>query len=317
MQRLALLAHAEEHEPGVERAQPGMAGYFGMGLLGGGIAGALVMLTAPMLVAGQPLPFQQPPAVPPAIAALATWMPEPTKHGVAQPSPSARGSRADAFDMVIDARSRASAPFGLRLVGAGDAHMEVLLRGLPASVVVSHGERRDASTWVVNSADLENLRLTLGAAAPEAFNIRIEVLAPPGVRAATSVARVRLVGVSGVTRQETASADAPRRMHVTPGAALVRADTPAQTRTVAHSPERAHTERVARRPVQPVATTTADRNRRLAHAAVVPETPPHAEPRHWPEGASGVGVLPRSSDRQVWWKLPEPAWSPFKDTAGR
>ena len=127
--------------------------------------------------------------------------------------------------------------------------MEVVLRDVPAAARLSRGERRDESTWKVRAADLEDLHLTLNDGTPDAFDVRIDVLAPAGMAAASSVARVRLVGLaqrrthgdragrgctrcSGARRAGSAcryttmvSTHSPSNAHATPA---VRIDTPAR-----------------------------------------------------------------------------------------
>ena len=136
---------------------------------------------------------------------------------------------ADAFDVVIERSTRANAPFGLRLVGSRDTGMEVVLRDVPAAARLSRGERRDESTWKVRAADLEDLHLTLNDGTPDAFDVRIDVLAPAGVAAASSVARVRLVGLPRVERAVTAPVEAAPAQ-----AALVELEAPAVTHCSQH-----------------------------------------------------------------------------------
>ena len=313
MQRLALAGSAETGGSNSERIayRSGIGAFFGMGLVGGGMAGAAVLLGMQVLAPGQagPLRIQ----VPAAITALAHWVPDVTTSRVGRTALVARESQPlDAFDVVIERRTRANAPFGLRLVGSQDAGMEVILRDIPVAARLSRGERRDESTWQVRAADLEDLHLTLSDGTPDAFDVRIDVLAPAGMAAASSVARVRLVGLPGIERTVTAPVE------VAPiSAALVEPEVPAVTTMVgANSPSNAHAilasrndspakrERVARVST-PAATTVVEIDRRPVQPAA------QAEARHWPEGASGLGVIARESDRQVWWKLPAPTWSPF------
>ena len=142
-----------------------------------------------------------------------------------------REPQPDTFDVVIDRGARASAPFGLRLVGTEDTGMEVLLRDVPVAALLSHGERRGLSTWAVKATDLEGLRLTLDDGTPDTFNVRIEVLAPAGVAAASSVARIRLVGLPAERPAsaplEAAPAEPPAA--ITP---VAHVDPPVATRTV-------------------------------------------------------------------------------------
>lgn len=313
MQRLALAGSVETSGPNSDRVayRSGIGAFFGMGLLGGGMAGAAVLLGIQVLAPGQASPLRI--QVPAAIAALADWAPDVATSRVGRAAPMVREPQpADAFDVVVQRSTRANAPFGLRLVGSQDAGMEVVLRDVPAAARLSRGERRDESTWKVRAADLEDLHLTLNDGTPDAFDVRIDVLAPAGVAAASSVARVRLVGLPSIERTVTAPVE------VVPVAALVEPEAPAVTTTMvsAHSPSNAHVtpavridvpakrERVAR-VSPPAATTVVEIDRRPAQPAA------QEEARHWPEGASGLGAIARESDRQVWWKLPAPTWSPF------
>ena len=319
MQRLALAGSAETSGSKSERIayRSGIGAYFAIGLVGGGVAGAVVLLGMQVLAPGQASPLKL--QVPAAIAALAHWVPDVATSRVGRIAPVVREPQPpDAFDVVIERRSRANAPFGLRLVGSQDAGMEVVLRDVPAAARLSRGERRDESTWKVRAADLEDLHLALNDGTPDAFDVRIDVLAPAGVAAASSVARVRLVGLQRVEHTVTAPVE------VAPVAAALVAEAPAVTTTMVsgHSPSNAHAtpavridtparrERVAR-VSPPAATTVVEIDRRPAQPAAQDEA------RHWPEGASGLGAIARESDRQVWWKLPVPTWSPFTDVAGR
>ena len=320
MQRLALAAGAETSDSNSERVayRSSIGAYFGVGLVGGGVAGAAVLLGLQVLAPGQASPLRV--QVPAAIAALAHWVPEvaTSRVGKARSGGRARAPAADAFDVVIERSTRANAPFGLRLVGSRDAGMEVVLRDVPAAARLSRGERRDESTWKVRAADLEDLHLTLNDGTPDAFDVRIDVLAPAGVAAASSVARVRLVGLPRVEHAVTAPVEAAPvasracragsagrytcgqhgRSAPRPHCLATRNDAPGKREKVA-------------RASPPAATTVIEIDRRPAQPATQTET------RHWPEGASGLGAIARESDRQVWWKLPVPTWSPFTDVAGR
>jgi hypothetical protein len=318
MQRLALAGSAETSDSNSNRIiayRSGIGAYFGIGLLGGGVAGAAVLLGMQVFALGQATPLRI--QVPAAITGLAHWVPEVATSRADTTAPAVREPQpVDAFDVVIERSARANAPFGLRLVGSQDAGMEIVLRDVPAAAWLSRGERRDVSTWKVRAADLEDLHLTLNDGAPDAFDVRIDVLAPAGVAAASSVARVRLVGLPNVERTVTAPVE------VAPvAAALVEPEAPAVTTIVsANTPSSAHAvlatrsdthgkrEKIARASL-PAATTVVEIDRHPTQPAA------QAEARHWPEGASGLGAVARESDRQVWWKLPAPTWSPF--LAGR
>jgi hypothetical protein len=97
------------------------------------------------------------------------------------------------FDVAIPRRERAHAPLRLHVTGDNADGIEIILHGVPAAARLSQGERRGAVTWVLKRADLDDLHLHLSDAAPDAFDVRIDVLAPPGVQTVGSVARVRVV----------------------------------------------------------------------------------------------------------------------------
>ena len=148
MQRLALATGAETSDCNSERVvyRSGIGAYFGVGLLGGGVAGAAVLFGMQILALGQASPLRL--QIPAAITGFAHWAPEVATPRAGLSSPVAvRDPQPDAFDVVIERSTRANAPFGLRLVGSRDAGMEVILRDVPAAARLSRGERRDQSTW--------------------------------------------------------------------------------------------------------------------------------------------------------------------------
>jgi hypothetical protein len=308
MERLALVAGSEL--PTVARGSNiplGAAAYFSFGLVAGGAAGAILLAMLPILAPGS-RPASD---VPPAIAALAPWAPAPERQAPTVPSREIQHQATlETFDVTIDQAARDSAPFGFRLIGADSAGMEVVLRDVPATVLPSRGERRGPSTWALAAADLESLRLMLPHEGLDAFDVHIEVLAPSGAVAANSLARVRVIDRAGhAERKQTVPVETgpveppPPRKRV---AGVV--DSPSDTRTHASSRTAAGTttrEKVARASPQAVPASQPQ-----------PEAPPATDARHWPEGASGLGAVSRASDRQVWWKLPAPSWSPFEDPAG-
>lgn len=322
MQRLAFAGSADEQSASESERETywSSAGtYFSAGLLGGGVVGAAALLALPLMTPGQSMFFRI--EIPAAISALAHWVPDAPASRLGRPVVPvvAREPQPDAFDVVIDRGTRAHAPFALRLVGSEDTGMEVLLRDVPTTAVLSRGERRGLSTWALRAADLAELHLTLNDGTPDTFDVRIEVLAPAGIAAASSVARVRLVGVARVEQTASVPADVAPAVALAPVAppvpvvAAVSADTPSHSRSasVASRNDAPKRERVARAAL-PAATTVVEIDRRPPQQAA-----PQAEARHWPEGASGLGAIARESDRQVWWKLPMPPWSPFTDMTSR
>ncbi len=161
----------------------------------------------------------------------------------------------DSFDMVVDRRVKVRAAFGLRLIGSDDRRLQVLLRDVPATAVLSHGARQDASSWIVGAADLEHLHLTLADGTPDAFDIRIDVLARSDVAGVGSVARVRVVDVPG---KEPASmvAAAVQRDTVVP-AALAVAEPHVQKARSAPAPARTRARQSMRlRPHLPTVSAT-------------------------------------------------------------
>ena len=292
MQRLAQAGlTAEPAEVGKRPRRAGAGSFFALGLIGGALVGGVA------LIAFQPRVPARLHAVGENVGAFTASLAPWNWPSLAEPAPTApskpvvaKQDQPDVFDVTIDRSARAHAAFGLRLVGAQDQSLQVLMRDVPAGAVLSHGERRDASTWAVQAADLEHLHLALDDATPDAFDLRIDVVASSGVAAGSSVAHVRLVA-------------APP-----PGETAVLAfeGTPPEA-----APPMAEAAPDLQPPKAPVATPSRNRVRDdKGKTATVPSAPVAGQ-RHWPEGASGLGAVSQSSERQVWWKLPQPSWSPF------
>lgn len=295
MQRLAQVTQAHEDDP---EFRPSRAGaYFAVGLIGGGLAcGALLLAFG----AVSPAPLQSigARAVAAVTSALASLKTAPLTTADAPAPGMPQSEQVDVFEVVID-RGRASAPFGLKLVGSADESVDILVRDVPAAAALSHGQRRDASTWALKAAELKDLQLSLNDGIPDTFDVRVDVVASPAMATASSVMRVRLV-------------DAPSLGHVSAVAmAPVDAAMPAPSELVVDTPFQTTTSVAARkRPAAkapPVVTAPPP--------VVASVAPPPAEVRHWPEGASGLGGLPPSTERQVWWKLPALTWMPFHESA--
>lgn len=314
MQRLALATGAEASGTGNDRVncRPTFGAYFGLGLLGGGIVGAAALLGLELFSGHfnplDPLRAQ----VPSAVVALAHWAPQPAAPRFGKTAPAAApAAQPDAFDVVVERSARENAPFGLRLVGTEDRGIEVLLRDVPPGAVLSRGERRGKSTWALKADELASLRLTISDGTPDTFDVRIEVLAPAGMAAAESIARIRLVGQPAVMRTASAAvvlAPHPVVPAVSDTAVAGEEAAPPPVQAVARSEPAKDVPKAKVARASPSSAPVAAIDRRPA---------PQAEARHWPEGASGLGAIARESDRQVWWKLPVPTWSPFFDLAGR
>ncbi len=297
MHRLAQVGLTPDAAEVDERPHRAGMSFFVLGLLGGAVVGGAALIAVELVGAGQLRAVGQQ-SVAALTAALAPWssvfVAEQSARAPSKPTPppaTAKQDQPDVFEVKIDHAARAHAAFGLRLVGAQDQDFQVLMRDVPAGAVLSHGERRGASTWAVKVADLKDLHLALDDATPDAFDLRIDVLAWSGVTAGSSVARVRLVGTPA-----TAEAPAP---------ALKRTRADAASATAPGAAPDSQQQKV------PVATPSRNRVRGdKGKTASAPPTAPSNE-RHWPEGASGLGAVTPSAERQIWWKLPQPSWSPF------
>lgn len=301
MQRLAQVGLTADAAEVDERPHRAGMNFFILGLLGGALVGGAVLSAVELLGTGQLRAVGQQ-SVAAFTAAMAPWsavfVAEQSARAPSKPAPppaTAKQDQPDVFEVKIDRGARAHAAFGLRLVGAQEQSFQILMRDVPAGAVLSHGERRDASTWAVTPSDLEHLHLALDDGTPDAFDLRIDVLAWSGVTAGSSVARVRLVGPPGtaetpVPALERRRADAASAM--APGAA----------------PD-------SQQQKAPVATPSRNRVRDdKGKTASAPPAAAAANERHWPEGASGLGAVTPSAERQIWWKLPPPSWSPFPNS---
>jgi hypothetical protein len=312
MRRLALIAGAEmdrEARNSWRGHASGIGRYFGVGLGSGAAAGALAFLTLHLIG------LEPHAKLAPVAAAWTSWTSPISAPAVAASRPvMSRESAIDTFDMTLQRVGASVIPFPLRIVGAAEAVTGLVLRGMPPGVRFSRGEQRDDATWIVNVAELPYLQVALPDGAPTTFHLRIDVLARPEVTAPSSIARVHILDVPTSPR-EVALAVPPAPPPAVPSASttpvMAAADAPFITRTA-----------IAPRPAP-----RADRQARPSPAPAPPAPAPVLAPeperqlteaeRHWPEGASGLGAVARTSERLVWWKLPAPTWSPFLDIAGR
>jgi hypothetical protein len=294
MQRLALLPASEvAAEPGRGRS-PRTVLFFALGILGGALIGAAAFLALNMAWGAQlrDLGIRALGVFAAALAPLVGSIEAPLAHAPTKARTPAAATlppqQPDSFDVVIDRRFKVRAAFGLRLIGSDDRRLQVLLRDVPATAVLSHGARQSASSWIVGAADLEHLHLTLADGTPDAFDVRIDVLARTDVAGVSSVARVRVVDVPG---KEPASmvALAVQRDTVVPAALAVAEPQVRKARSGAREDK--------------------------GKAGNAPAPASAANQRHWPDGASGLGAVPPSTERQVWWKMPPPSWSPFQEQA--
>lgn len=292
------------HDPGIE---PRSTWAFGLGAFAGVVvAGAAFVSVAALELPGPSHNPRQSAANPPAERIAAA----PAANKAVQPV---------VFEVAVERARAAHVPFGLQLTGSDASDIEVMLSNVPPAALLSHGQRRSESTWTVRAAELGQLHLTLHDGTPETFDVRIDVLAPPSMSVAPSIAKVRLVGAA-------IAAPAPT--------ALAETETPAANPVVATVPEPpAPPTKAEARSIPPSRSTEAAKL-----AAPQPKRPPPAvahagstgkqgapTPPPWTEAPSALGATSRGGewDRQVWWQLPlpfwppaveaPPAWSPFLD----
>jgi hypothetical protein len=268
--------------------------YFALGLAAGGAIGALVLLV-----------FMQTSALRSA-GALWTTPEGPFAFSISHDeeafptnavSPSVGRGRWPilSFDLPIRKDERARAPLPLHVAGASKASRSaaVILRDVPQSTHLSRGERQDESTWVLRLSDLEDLHWTLSEGTPETFQITVQ-LAAEGAEISRALVRVRLVDAP-------ATAAVPQPATKPAQDEQVEAEKPLQAGTSVNQV----LDRKASTKPPPAAKT----ERTL--------TAPRAPQR--PEGASALGgpvnepARPARAERQLWWKIPVPAWVPFAE----
>jgi hypothetical protein len=294
MQRLALLPASEDAaEAGRGRSLRTVL-FFALGILGGALIGAAALLALNMAWGAQLRDLGNrglgvfAAALAPLVGGIEALVAHAPPRAHAPATATLPLQQPESFDVVIDRRVKIRAAFGLRLVGSDDRRLQVLLRDVPTTAALSHGAQQDASSWIVGAADLEHLHLTLADGTPDAFDIRIDVLARSDVAAVGSVARVRVVDVPGKDPASMIAAVAQRDT-VVPSALAVAAPQVQKARGRARE----------------------DKGKAINVAAPASA----ANQRHWPDGASGLGAVPPSIERQVWWKMPPPSWSPFQEPA--
>jgi hypothetical protein len=210
----------------------------------------------------------------------------------------------DTVHVAIDRSRRERAPLVLQVSGADDGAFDVVMHGLPSGVRPSRGAPIGEGTWALKPADLDGLYLTLDGTVPDAFDVKIAVLTSPGIATAGSIVQVRLVEMAPATQAAvTVGMPAPLSppppplayagMSDGPGADAARlaaASTPAPARTAGtRGGDKAGAQSVRR--VGPVVASTG---------------------KTWPEGAYGLGAIPREPEGNTsWWQMPPPSWSPF------
>jgi hypothetical protein len=235
---------------------------------------------------------------------------------LAEAPPATSWHRRQVFDVAIPRGERTHTPLRLRVAGGDADSIEIIMHGFPVAAKLSQGERRGAVTWVLRPADLDDLHLSLSDTAPDAFDVRIDVLAPPGVPTVGSTARVRVVDTSSQeTRTATVAEGAPidRQGEAVAVATNVIKSRSAQFANTVPASTLTDEEKAERqRGEGPSVPQRAAPTVQATMAAPQPGSPS----RPWPEGASALGAISRDSGRQVWWTVPPPSWSPFQESSG-
>ncbi len=201
------------------------------------------------------------------------------------------------FQITVDRGVGGTVKLPLRVVGlAGSQDAEVVLRGLPTEAQLSRGERRAEGTWALRPAELEDLQLTLGDGAPKTFDMTVEVADASGERMATAIAHVQLSDRLGLARIT------PPRRPAAADRAVAPMAPPTAPRAQAASPP-FHTE----------VNALAHAEEPMQAAAARPPLPEGVSSLGGPMGdPASVSAAPQEH-RAVWWKLPQPAWTPFAD----
>ncbi|HEX5959413.1 MAG TPA: hypothetical protein VFY92_12265, partial [Hyphomicrobiaceae bacterium] len=233
------------------------------------------------------VPLLTPPAVTP-----------PTKQPAAPP-------KWDVVRMPIERGTR-HASLGLQVTGAADLPVELVLDGVPAGVRPSRGAAIGATTWVLGQADLGDLSLTLDDTAPDAFDLKIAVVAPRNVATVGSVVQVRLVENAGSQAHAAAEPAQPVVVEAAATAPPATAHPAGQRADDQGSQHEAAAAATAHRADAPATAAPAD-------AVAAAPSDAAAVTRTWPEGAYGLGAVSREPAPVP--PAGPPAWSPFRDGA--
>jgi len=322
---MARLARLEAgHRPTIKTRPQMVQRYFGLGLLGSGLLGVAAIVALPY-IAPEHVP-ESAMAASSAAAPAPLWSTmtsaAPTRETtVTPPTSPSRGGKAHAtaeppgptppLRMNLTRSGKGTSPFPLQVTGVTDPdNARVIVRDMPKTARLSSGERRDAHTWALKIADLKGLQVSLGESTPEVFDITIEVASTSGAQLVKTSARVRLKsdGAPAVRRRRLPTSieellrESKAKNRRLPAHAAV--DTPFRTKVSGASPAAAPAAAI-----HPPATQAA--------AADVAPKAAEAARKELPEGLNALGGpldRSKSENRQVWWKLPAPAWAPFGNT---
>lgn len=330
-------ADDDAYESAQERARRLTRIYFGIGLACSGILGSLAFLIMLLLATG------------PAHDLFFAAAPQKPTLGLYDALP--RPARSEAPSLVtLDLAVPHTERGGVRvmldraLTQARDAQsaddFAIVLRHLPQSVSLSRG-RREGQSWRLSKADLNHLYLVIGPAAPDAFEIGIDVEVSRAPVRGLGRLRVRVVEDRSVPSQPVAAAapsrDVAQRVSapVAPGPArgtqpMASVDAAAKRPVAQARPAPVAAGAVAKPSLpqvaeEPAATRSVDISGvsavsaapqpvLVADAAAVDVVRPKGI-----SGLGGPGAQTTGSDpdtlfgRKLWWRLPQlPSWPLFK-----
>jgi hypothetical protein len=282
-------------------AQLAVLAWFSLGVIASGAFGAGSLVGLRALAASETAMAQ--------VAPWMSWVPW-AKAAPAQPQVTWETAQ-----IAIDRSERARAPLPLQVTGADDDAIQVVLQGLPAGVRPSYGTPLDGpsgSTWVLGPSGLDGLYLALDETAPEAFDFKISVSASPRSFTVGSIVQVRLVDTAPL-KQAALPVATDAAPEPTPE---IHAEARWETyRGMSDGPEIEAKPAPAFPPAAP-RTASAARAKTASHpaqrrAAAPPAAQAATATGSWPEGASGLGAVPREPEEPSWWQMPPPSWSPF------
>jgi hypothetical protein len=287
-------------QPAVARQAQVLRVCFALGFAAGGVMGCLALL---LLALPQPADTRTPQSQAESFAEPHLGLPRGLPTGVPA-TPSNGGLSSAVLDLPIWRHERANAPFSLRIAGGAshlvaESGLSVWLRQVPETAWLSKGQRQDEHTWVLRASDLEGLRLALHDGTPDVFDVVIEVVSAAGTMATQGIARVRVI-------------EDPARV-----AAVMRETGEKLTAHIAPFPLGAPL-RLPPGRLEPVATKQSPSRSAAGRAVGVGAPAPlQATAPVRPEGLSALGGPAHASDnRQIWWQLPVPDWTPFATATG-
>jgi hypothetical protein len=316
MARLARLEAGQQ--PTIQTRPQTVQRYFGLGLLGSGLLGVATIVALPYVApehAPQSMMAASSAAAPAPLWSTMASAPSRRETTVARAAAEPPGPPPP-LSMNLTRNGRGTSPFPLQVTGVTDPDKaRVIVRDMPRTARLSSGERRDERTWALKIADLEGLQVSLAETTPEVFDITIEIASGSGAQLLKTSARVRLKAADapGSPRRLPSSIEdllRESKAKKIPPPAQAAVETPFRTKVSGALPAAAAA--APARAAEPPVT-------QAAAADAAPQAS-DAERKARPEGLSALGGpldRPKVEDRQVWWKLPAPAWAPFSNTTSQ